>query len=203
MLLAWLLLLSLVASYVLVIWAPLRAEVTATQDRLHDSHARLAKYQDLESQRGKLTQQIAELRRDGEVGLSNGLLQANSRTLALAELQNHIDDIIAQHKAIQTSSQPLNTNSENDRQKIEVSVNLTGSMEAIQGILFTLEQQPPRLFVDRVMLQVKRSPRRAQRRSNMAAAAAIQEIAIELSARLLIRAYMQPDATADATLAER
>lgn len=193
MLLAWMLLLSVVAAFIFGVWLPLTDGLNESHSRIAELRQRIAKYESIEATRGEITADLTRLEKRSKADSAARFINAKSVTLGGAELQRRIQALVAQYGAKQTSSQPLNQNDETEIPKLQVSVNLSGSLESIQQIVFSLEQSKPRLFIEQALIQSSGSSRsaraaNARARSRMSAPTSAGPM---LSVRLLVTAYLQ------------
>jgi general secretion pathway protein M len=137
----------------------------------------LAKYQRLDASRSKIDANLQELRSAQESEAR--VLKGGSTQLVGAELQNHLKGLIESHNANLVSMQVLPVREEQRFQRISMAVTLRATINALQPILFAIEDQSPYLFVEDLEL-----------RSNRGFIAESEEQALELQVQFVVFGYM-------------
>lgn len=203
MALAWGLLLLIVAASAVGLWIPLWDQAAQNQARIAALEHRIAKFHALKSTQSELNDALLVLQQSDGPNNASQFIVAKSPTLGLAELQRRINETIVATNARQISSQPLSGKDAADFHKLEVIVNLSGSLPAVQEILFALEHDQPRLFIEQARIQGSRAGRRRQSVARQRSGIPDAQPALELSARLLVSAYMQRGEEPDAAVANR
>src|SRR5262245_53239782 len=115
------------------------------------SQEALVRYRRLDATRAQLDtslQRLTDARQaDGQ------LLTGSSTQLIGAQLQNHLKELVEANKANLTSMQLLPVREEDGFQRISMAVTFSGTIEALQSILFAIEYQSPYLFVEGLELR--------------------------------------------------
>jgi hypothetical protein len=202
---AWGLLLLIVAAFAAGMWIPLWVQTEQNQARILALQDRIAKFHALKLTQTELNDALIALQQSDGRDDAGQFIVAKSPILGTAELQRRINGIIGATGARQISSQALSKTDTADFYKLKVTVNLSGSLQAIQRILFALEHDQPRLFIEHARIQGKRTGRRrlsaAQQRQRLRILGAQPHT--DLSAQLLVTAYMQRGEETDAIVANR
>lgn len=108
------------------------------------------------------TQFEEAVRRIGKLDTARYYLKSSSPSLAAAEIQD-----IAQTILLANGMKPNSVNiaphkDENGRRKVSVTLNLRGTPEAMQRVLYALESNVPYLFVDNLAIRSTVNNRRWQ-----------------------------------------
>ena len=194
------LLLSIAAAFAGGLWIPWMDKVEQTQARIVSLEERIAKLRALASRQAELKDALQVMQQFDEADNTGQFIVARSPTLGAADLQRRMQGIITANDARQVRSQPLSGADVGDFHKLEVTVNLYGSLRAIREILFAIEYGQPRIFVEQLLLTGKSARRsrgsqiQRRRRSQITGA----QTGIEISARLSVSAYMQHKEQANA-----
>ncbi len=205
MLLAWGLLLSIIASVAVVVWLPLMDEAERHRTRVGSLSERVGRVQGLASTKQQLTEAVAQLRQSIGSADSNQFVVARSPTLGAAELQRRIQQIISASNARQLSSQPLAVAEVANLHKLQVTVNFSGDLRSLHDVLYGLKSGQPRIFVERLLVSGKSNQRarRARARRQQNAQLGVSNAGQQLSVRLMAAAYMQIGDGSDAQTALR
>jgi general secretion pathway protein M len=161
----------------LVLIRPLIDSFMTYRESIAQSQEMLAKYQRLDASRSKIDANLQELRSAQESEAR--VLKGGSTQLVGAELQNHLKGLIESHNANLVSMQVLPVREEQRFQRISMAVTLRATINALQPILFAIEDQSPYLFVEDLEL-----------RSNRGFIAESEEQALELQVQFVVFGYM-------------
>jgi general secretion pathway protein M len=161
----------------LVLIRPLIDSFMTYRESIAQSQEMLAKYQRLDASRPKIDANLQELRSAQESEAR--VLKGGSTQLVGAELQNHLKRLIESHNANLVSMQVLPVREEQRFQRISMAVTLRATINALQPILFAIEDQSPYLFVEDLEL-----------RSNRGFIAESEEQALELQVQFVVFGYM-------------
>jgi general secretion pathway protein M len=161
----------------LVLIRPLIDSFMTYRESIAQSQEMLAKYQRLDASRSKIDANLQELRSAQESEAR--VLKGGSTQLVGAELQNHLKGLIESHNANLVSMQVLPVREEQRFQRISMAVTLRATINALQPILFAIEDQSPYLFVEDLEL-----------RSNRGFIAESEEQELELQVQFVVFGYM-------------
>lgn len=192
--LAWGLLFAIVAAFASGLWLPSIDKLNENRNRLADLENRITKLELLARTRDDLKARIEAANHPEAGDEASQYVAAKSPALGTAELQRYLQDTIVANDAKQISSQAFPATMTNAFQKLVVSVNISGTLRSLQGILRKLEYGQPRIFVEQVLISANAAalPSTLRRRRND-----VQNSNPELSARLLVAAYMHLDQNPD------
>lgn len=199
MALAWGLLLAIVAMFAATMWIPWNDRVELNRARIESMAERIARFRALASTQAELTEALTVMQQSSAPDDASQFITAKSPTLGAADLQRRIKQIIVEKNGRQVSSQPLDATEVADLHQVEVNVNLTGSLPAIQEILFALEFGQPRIFIKDALIQASAASRNRSSAARRRTRNSGTQQAMALSARLLVFAYMQRSDESDAT----
>lgn len=137
----------LIVRPVLDLGVEIRDELTRATERRNRLEASTAEAQSLAS--GKID--IA--------GYAGDFLQGESDAVIVAELQKQIGSIVAATGSELSTAQPVPPRTDGAHQKLGLRVQIRGSLDAVQRILYTIETARPYLFIERAVLRVDPTPR--------------------------------------------
>jgi general secretion pathway protein M len=133
------------------ILAPVVAAYADTAQAIADARDRLAHYQRLAAMRPALARQMTEIeKRQAPQGY---YLSGSTDALAAAELQDHLNQVIAAHGGTGRSLQPLSGEDEHGFRRVTVRVQLTATMDSLFHIVYALEASTPLLFIENISIQ--------------------------------------------------
>lgn len=113
------------------------------------------RFEKVASQRNSITKQLKQLRRQ-QIDTS-GFLKEKSESLAAADLQNHIKNIIDSKGGNLISTQVIQHKSNVSFPYATIRIQMSASIVVLQEIIYNLESGSPTLFLDNVYLQ-RRNP---------------------------------------------
>ncbi len=154
-----------VAGYGLVI-EPLMSEYVRLQRSIDQSRHLLAKYRALEATREGLESDLATLR--ARKTRETEYLTAATASLAGAEIQNRLKDVLEDVGAEPRSVQTLQDGNDESGGRVRVRVQFTVRSESLNQVLYLLETEAPLLFVDNIDIRRKQDRRRQQRDDRVA-----------------------------------
>ena len=148
---ALLLLAVVVAAGYEFILAPVIAAYADTAQAIADDRDRLEHLQRLAATRPALAKQMAEIeKRQAPKGY---YLSGRTDAQAAAELQDHLNQVIAANGGTGRSIQPLPGVDEHGFQRVTVRVQLTATIESLFHIVYALEAGTPLVFIENISIQ--------------------------------------------------
>ncbi len=151
-----LLLIPLVLLYWVVV-APYLHYLAENQDRIEDLQFQLKRLQRAASKALVWRRQLKTLE-SNQAGKQH-FLEGTTPTLAAAELQNRLGEIIRGAGGKTTSTQTLASKSEGAFIRVAVRVRFTASTEGLRQILHTVESEKPLLIIDSLKIRPMRGRR--------------------------------------------
>ncbi len=142
---------------------PLVAEYQAFGTTIAQSRELLQRYQRISNNRGALQEQAKELRR--RLKARGGYLPGASDSLAAAKLQNRVKKIILAAGGAIKSTQTLAPSDVKGLRQIDVRVQMSANIVALQKTIHALEADETYLFLDNVDIRRQRTRRRRNRKS--------------------------------------
>jgi general secretion pathway protein M len=205
MILAWILIVTVVAAVAATVWLPLTKQAERNHARIASLDGRIAKIQTLAATQDNLKKSLKNMERSIGSEDSNQFVVAKSPTLGAADLQRRVQAIIVKNNARQISSQPLSATNVSDFHKLQVTINFSGSLPAIHDVLYKLESGQPRVFIEQLLITKSsaRHPRRARTRQHSNLRQAVSTSQRELSVRLMASAYMENGDRSDGLTTDR
>jgi general secretion pathway protein M len=162
--LAVLLLLVCVAVVVRVLVVPIWSTYVGNRDAIAQIEDSIARYSHLSAQVDALRSAVGELQRSDD--LARFVLAQESEPLAAAALQERVKSVVTSSAGTLTSTQVLPTKPEQGFKRIIVNVRMAVSMDALQRVLYELENDLPYLLVDDIVILSRAA--RKRRRSTQA-----------------------------------
>jgi general secretion pathway protein M len=140
----------LVAGYAFIL-APVVAAYADTAQAISDARDQLAHYQRLAAMRLVLAKRMAEIeeRQAPEAYYLSGRTDA----LAAAELQDHLNRVIAVNGGTVTSMQPLSGADERGFRRVTVGIQATATANSLFHIFYALEAGTPLVFIGNISIQ--------------------------------------------------
>lgn len=152
-----LLLLAIALVSVLVV-RPLWERFSANRDLIADLENKVARFEGIATRQAALEQRLAALRRS--INLNELALQADSATLAAADLQERVKAAIQASGGSLTSTQILDPEKVSSFDRVYVNVRMTGTTPAVQESLYALESGHPVLMIDDLLIVTRRTSAR-------------------------------------------
>ena len=180
--LALFLLAALFAALYAIAVDPVLTARGAYDDAINRSVELIGRYNRVGATRERLEAQVAKLLRSSRS--TSGYLKGKSSTLAAADLQNRVKQIVTKSGGTIKSSQVLPPREEHDLQRIAIRVQMTADIEALQKTLYAFEVGATHLFLDDVNIRT----RRARRRRGKVVADSGSELTVRLDLYGFIRA---------------
>lgn len=145
------LLVTLLVFFYLVLLAPYLSLYDDQRQTIAELTLRLQHYRAITAQRNSIYDELKDL--EQKIQNSRYYLEKNTSTLASAELQQRIKEIIARHKGRVISTQVAADTAEGTTTRVTVKIRMRSSTEGLQKILYELESQRPLLFFDNVFIR--------------------------------------------------
>jgi len=163
--LAVLLLVVCVAVVVRVLVVPIWSTYVGNRDAIAQIEDSIARYSRLSAQVDALRSAVGELQRSDD--LARFVLAQESEPLAAAALQERVKSVVTSSAGTLTSTQVLPTKPEQGFKRIIVNVRMAVSMDALQRVLYELENGLPYLLVDDIVI-LSRAARKRRRTAQAA-----------------------------------
>lgn len=147
---AAILVIALLAAYAVLIMPAIdmRNEHRQQIEELQFQYSRFAK---LANQRDNIKQQLGQLRK--QQANSTGFLEDKPESLAAADLQNHIRNLIETKGGTLISTQVVQHKSASIFPDVRIRIQMRAGMKALQEVIYALESGQPTLLLDNVYLQ--------------------------------------------------
>ncbi|GMQ76355.1 MAG: hypothetical protein BMS9Abin01_1629 [Gammaproteobacteria bacterium] len=158
--LALLLLLVCVAVVVRLLVVPIWSTYIGNRDAIARIEDSIARYSRLSAQVEALRSAVGELEQSDD--LARFVLAQESEPLAAAALQERVKSVVTSSAGTLTSTQVLPTKPEQGFKRIIVNVRMAVSMDALQRVLYELENDLPYLLVDDIVI-LSRTARKRRR----------------------------------------
>ncbi len=148
-----LLLTVLLVSWVLIedLWVSRYDSLVDQQQTLEQRWGRL---QQVVAEKQPLEQRLQKLTRYRQ--LQTYLLRDGSPTLAATRMQDRVRQVVTGNGGRLTSTHILNDSREQSFSKVAIRVQLSGRMETLEQVLYTLETTTPLLFIDNLQITSRR-----------------------------------------------
>lgn len=151
------LLLLVVSAVVFAVLLPLASAALSYRDEKNDLLFRLQRQQTIAGREAQVAQQLELIKQQF---LEQGYFSSSStEALASAELQNIVKTAVADAGGQLTSTQGLPGKSTDGFLRVAVKVRMTGSMEAMVGVLHSIETAVPLLIIDQLDINPVRGMR--------------------------------------------
>ena len=158
--LAVLVLLLLLAVVVRTLVVPIWTTYLGNRDAITRIEDDIARYSRLSAQVGALQSVLGELQQTDD--LARFVLAQESEPLAAAALQERVKSVVTSSGGTLTSTQVLPTIAEQGFKRVIVNVRMAVSMNALQGVLYELENDLPYLLTDDIVI-LSRGARKRRR----------------------------------------
>ena len=154
------LLLGMVALVYLMVVAPLLTAYRETDDRIADLRDQLTRFNRVAELRPAYERQMKEL--GARLAAGGIYLKGDTDSLAGAELQARIGALIERSGARVRSIQVLPGGEDEGFRKVGARVQLSGTLDALEGVLYQLEAGKPFVFIENLDVKNRRARRRNQ-----------------------------------------
>jgi Tfp pilus assembly protein PilO len=158
--LAVLLLLLALAAVVRVLVFPIWSTYLDNRDAIAQSEDNIVRYSRLSTQIGALQSAVGELEQADN--LDRYVLAQESEPLAAAALQARMKSVVTSSGGTLTSTQVLPTETEQGFKRVIVNVRMAVSTDALQRVLYELENNLPYLLTDDIVI-LSRGARKRRR----------------------------------------
>ncbi len=149
------LLLVVVGLIAVLVVRPLWSRYASNRDLIADLEHRVARFESIATRQEALEQQLASVRRN--INLDELTLQADSATLAAADLQERVKAAVQAAGGSLTSTQILEPERVTTFDRVSVNVRMTGTTPSVQKSLYVLESGRPILMVDDLLVVTRRT----------------------------------------------
>jgi general secretion pathway protein M len=148
------LLVVLLGLFYLVLVSPVVALYREYHEDIAAEEELVVRYERVAGKGKQIERQLAQIDRQIS-GQERGYLKGNTRSLAAAEMQEHVKRVVESNGGRLNSIQILPGKEDEQDQSAPVSlkVQMTGSTETVQKVFYHLESGLPRLFLDQVYLR--------------------------------------------------
>jgi general secretion pathway protein M len=141
---------GLAAAFYLLVAAPMLDDYAESLDSIAQRSLELERYRRAAAELPRRQAELAALReRRGTVA---GFLAGGNDAVVAAQLQNRIRGLVEQARGELKSTQVLPGEDEGAVRRIAVRGQLTGTLGAVQRVLYALESGSPLLFVDNLSI---------------------------------------------------
>lgn len=152
------LLVLLVGAGYLILLQPIVLAHQRYNERIGELHDRLASYKKIAGSRASLQKEFDRIKRQASATQA-GYFKRKTQALAGAELQNQVKRVVESEGGNLISTQILQPGDESKEKnippRVTIRIQMTGSIETIQKVLYKIESGQPRLFIDNAYLRVK------------------------------------------------
>lgn len=158
---ALLILLGIIITLFSITVLPVLLASSNYRDSIDELSFRLQKYQKIASMEVPLNNQLSRL--ESQQVAKEDLLSGESTAITGANLQELFKQRVRQSGGRLQSTQILPESYQGSLERIAIKAKLTGSIEALQKILYNIEYQKPLLFVDNIEIRSRTTRRRSRR----------------------------------------
>ncbi len=149
------LLLLVIAVVGVLLIGPLWERYASNRDLIADLEDKVARFESVAGRQAELERQFSTLERTSSLGELT--LQADSATLAAADLQERVKAAVQAAGGSLTSTQVLEPEKVSSFERVSVNVRMTGSTPAVQKSLYALESGSPVLVIDDLLVVTRRT----------------------------------------------
>lgn len=149
------LLLLLIALVGVLLINPLWERYASNRDLIADLEDKVVRFESVATREAELERQFSTLERTSNLGELT--LQADSATLAAADLQERVKAAVQAAGGSLTSTQVLEPEKVSSFERVSVNVRMTGSTPAVQKSLYSLETGSPVLVIDDLLVVTRRT----------------------------------------------
>ncbi|MEW8505132.1 MAG: type II secretion system protein GspM [Candidatus Thiodiazotropha sp.] len=126
--------------------------------RIDDTQFQIQRYQRIAVQNDRYQVEFSKLKQNQRSDLR--FLQSNTDSLAYAELQRRIKQVVAAGKGEIVSTQTAQLSQDEVLSRVAIRVRMKSSLENLKKILHQLETQKPYLFIDNITVRSRNLARR-------------------------------------------
>ncbi|MES9812003.1 MAG: type II secretion system protein GspM [Candidatus Thiodiazotropha sp.] len=126
--------------------------------RIEDTQFQLQRYQRIANQDERYQLEFNKLKRVQQS--DSRYLQSKTDSLANAELQRRIKQVVAAGQGEIISTQTAQISQEEILNKVAIRVRMKSTLENLKQIIYQLESQKPYLFIENISLRSRHIPRR-------------------------------------------
>lgn len=137
----------------------LAGQVVSAHQRLEDSRERLARYQSVVSQKGRLEAQSERLQARRATDMKR-FITAPTAAQASAVMQDYLEATVQGHGQRIEAFQVLDAQPRDGLEPVRVRISFTADHTSLRGILHTLETGMPVLMIDSLIIQPSHTMKR-------------------------------------------
>ncbi len=134
---------------------PIWARYASNRDLIADLEHKVARFESIATRQTALEQQLATVRQS--INLDELTLQADSATLAAADLQERVKAAVQAAGGSLTSTQILEPQKVSSFDRVSVNVRMTGTTPAVQRSLYALESGRLVLVIEDLLVVTRRT----------------------------------------------
>ncbi len=134
---------------------PIWARYASNRDLIADLEHKVARFESIATSQTALEQQLATVRQS--INLDELTLQADSATLAAADLQERVKAAVQAAGGSLTSTQILEPQKVSSFDRVSVNVRMTGTTPAVQRSLYALESGRLVLVIEDLLVVTRRT----------------------------------------------
>ena len=149
------LLLLVVGLVAVLLVRPIWSRYASNRDLIADLEQRVARFESIATRQAALEQQLASVRQS--INLEELTLQADSATLAAADLQERVKAAVQAAGGSLTSTQILEPEKVATFDRVSVNVRMTGTTPTVQKSLYALEAARPILMIEDLLVVTRRT----------------------------------------------
>ena len=154
---AVLLLLTVLLGVYILLVEPIIVGYDATGREIEEAHDQLARFERAAAMRPVLLKQMKEF--EAQQKAQGYFLKGSTDALAAADLQDQVNNLVADKGGTLQSIQPMPGVEEKGLMRITLRVQMTGTTETLFDVLYALESGSPVLFIDELDIQNRSSVR--------------------------------------------
>ncbi|MEW8038163.1 MAG: type II secretion system protein GspM [Candidatus Thiodiazotropha sp.] len=151
-------LLLLVAALLVLVIYPVWSMNKRYEDQIEDTQFQIQRYRRIAVQDDRYQLEFTKLKLNRKSDLR--YLQSNTDSLANAELQRKIKQVVSAGKGEIISTQTVQVSQDEMLQGVAIRVRMKSTLENLTKILHQLETQKPYLFIDNITLRSRNLARR-------------------------------------------
>lgn len=163
-LLAGAILLLLVTTALVFVIYPVWSMNKAYETRIEDTQFQIQRFKRIATQDDHYQLEFNNIKRSQQT--DQRYLQSNTDSLANAELQRRIKQVVAAGQGEILSTQTVQISQEETLNRVAIRVRMKATLESLKMILHQIETQKPYLFIDDITLRSRHLTRRRLPKTN-------------------------------------
>lgn len=172
---------SMIVVLAAAIFIPWYSSLNETLDDIDEQIFRIKRYQKIIASREEVLSKVEHGRE--EINALGYIYTQGTSSLAAAELQKRLKEIVQRAEGELTSTQVLPNKTQDNLVRIAVKLKLTGDMEMLKSLLYEIDLEKPLINIDEISIIPKRGKRNRKTRK-------IEESG-ELTVTLEVSSYMK------------